>query len=382
MSLYQLNIPTKVYFGRDIWREALKAQKETLKGTVLLVTTGRSLNHLGYVNQVKQGILEYTNGENVVIFDNISANPRLSEVKAGILSGRREKVKAVVGFGGGSAMDAAKAIAVGIRETEEIEPFFYGGREPGKVLPLVAIPTTAGTGSELSKAAIITDESRKIKKGIRGAALYPKVAIVDSVFTESVPYNITMETGFDVLAHGLESYISKAASPYTEMQSEQALRIVGTYLPALAENLQDREAREKMSFASMIMGINLGHASTCLPHRMQYPLGAHTDTSHGAGLAALFTAWIAYEYSYIPKKIEKALELLTGEKVQGEATCAEHMSRFIKKLGLSASLSELGVDKPLLKIMAEEVEGNLKNDPSVQGKDRSFLLKLYEAAWQ
>jgi len=211
----------------------------------------------------------------------------------------------------------------------EIEPFFYGGREPGKVLPLVAIPTTAGTGSELSKAAIITDESRKIKKGIRGAALYPKVAIVDSVFTESVPYNITMETGFDVLAHGLESYISKSASPYTEMQSEQALRIVGTYLPALAENLQDREAREKMSFASMIMGINLGHASTCLPHRMQYHLGAHTDTSHGAGLEALF-----------------------------------------------------GVDKPLLKIMAEEVEGNLKNDPSVQGEDRSFLLKLYEAAWQ
>ncbi|MCI8724729.1 MAG: iron-containing alcohol dehydrogenase [Hungatella sp.] len=382
MSLYQLNIPTKVYFGRDIWRESLKAQKEMLKGTILLVTTGRSLARLGYVGQMKQQILENTNAENVVIFDNISANPRLSEVKTGILSGRREKAKAVVGFGGGSAMDAAKAIAAGIREKEEIETFFYRGREPGKVLPLVAIPTTAGTGSELSKAAIITDESRKIKKGIRGAALYPKVAIVDSVFTESVPYNITMETGFDVLAHGMESYVSKAASLYTEMQSEQALRIVGTCLPVLAENLQYREAREKMSFASMIMGINLGNASTCLPHRMQYPLGAHTDTSHGAGLAALFTAWIAYEYSHIPEKIEKALELLTGEKVQGKTACAEHMSRFIKKLGLPTSLSELGVDKPLLKIMAEEVEGNLKNDPSVQGEDRSFLLKLYEAAWQ
>lgn len=382
MSLYQLNIPTKVYFGRDIWRESLKAQKEMLKGTILLVTTGRSLTRLGYVGQMKQQILENTNAENVVIFDNISANPRLSEVKTGILSGRKEKAKAVVGFGGGSAMDAAKAIAAGIREKEEIETFFYRGREPGKVLPLVAIPTTAGTGSELSKAAIITDESRKIKKGIRGAALYPKVAIVDSVFTESVPYNITMETGFDVLAHGIESYVSKAVSLYTEMQSEQALRIVGTCLPVLAENLQDREAREKMSFASMIMGINLGHASTCLPHRMQYPLGAHTDTSHGAGVAALFTAWIAYEYSHIPEKIEKALELLTGEKVQGKTACAEHMSRFIKKLGLPTSLSELGVDKPLLKIMAEEVEGNLKNDPSVQGEDRSFLLKLYEAAWQ
>lgn len=382
MSLYQLNIPTKVYFGRDIWREALKAQKETLKGTVLLVTTGRSLDRLGYVAQVKQQILEDTNAENVVIVDNVSANPRLSEVKAGILSGRREKAEAVVGFGGGSAIDAAKAIAAGIRETEEIETFFYSGREPRKALPIVAIPTTAGTGSELSKAAIITEENRKIKKGIRGVALYPKVAIVDSIFTESVPYKITMETGFDVLAHGMESYVSKAASPYTEMQSEQAIRIVGTSLPALAENLPDMEAREKMSFASMIMGINLGNASTCLPHRMQYPLGAHTGISHGAGLAALFTAWVAYEYRYIPEKIEKALEFLTGEKVQGEMACIEHISQFMKKLGLSTSLSELGVDKSLLKIMAQEVEGNLKNDPSVQGEDRSFLLKLYETAWQ
>lgn len=379
MSLYQLNIPTKVYFGRDIWREALKAQKETLKGTVLLVTTGRSLDRLGYVAQVKQQILEDTNAENVVIVDNVSANPRLSEVKAGILSGRREKAEVVVGFGGGSAIDAAKAIAAGIGETEEIETFFYSGREPRKVLPIVAIPTTAGTGSELSKAAIITEENRKIKKGIRGAALYPKVAIVDSIFTESVPFKITMETGFDVFAHGMESYVSKAASPYTEMQSEQAIRIVGTSLPALAENLLDREAREKMSFASMIMGINLGNASTCLPHRMQYPLGVHTDTSHGAGLAALFSAWITCEFEYAPKRIERGVSLLCGEDIYGKKNCVDKVCCFIKRLGLPISLKEFGVQAEELRVMASEVTGNIKNDP--MGQEKEIILKLYRMSF-
>ena len=96
-------------------------------------------------------------------------------------------------------------------------------------MPVIAIPTTAGTGSELSKAAIITDEINKKKEGVRGTALYPRVAIVDSIFTESVPLHVTMETGFDVFAHGIESYVSLAGSPYTRMQSEYAIQIAGKY---------------------------------------------------------------------------------------------------------------------------------------------------------
>ena len=271
----------------------------------------------------------------------------------------------IIGFGGGSAMDGAKAIAAGIKSKEDIEVYFYQGKEPGEdTLPVIAIPTTAGTGSELSKAAILTDEVRKVKTGIRGNALYPLTAIVDSCFTETVPFRITMETGFDVLAHAAESYISRAASPYTRVQSETAIQIAGQYLPRLAECLSDAEAREKMSFASMIMGINLGNASTCLPHRLQYPLGAHTDTSHGAGLAALFTAWICCEYKYAPERVERILELLTGEK----------------KLKLPVSLREMGIAKEQLLVFAKEVSGNIGNDPA--SCEEGIILKLYETAWQ
>lgn len=381
MDSYQIIIPTKVYFGRNIWRKELKKQETLLQGNIMIVTTGRSLQRLGYVNELHKHIQQCAYARKVIVFDNISANPKLSEVQSGILLGQQEEIDVIVGFGGGSAIDAAKAIAAGIREKEGIEALFYQGKEPGAdTLPIIAIPTTAGTGSELSKAAIITDEERKVKTGIRGKALYPLAAIVDSCFTESVPFQTTMETGFDVLAHAIESYISKAASPYTRMQSEMAVRIVGEYLPRLAERLSDTEAREKMSFASMIMGINLGNASTCLPHRMQYPIGAHTDTSHGAGLAALFTAWVGCEYPYASEKLEKVTELLTRNRINGCRDCQKEIHQFIKLLRLPTSLQELGVERAELAIMASEVTGNIKNDPT--GQEEGIISKIYEAAWQ
>lgn len=381
MGLYQVAIPTKIYFGRNIWEEALKAQEAILQGNVMIVTTGRSLYRLGYVEELRKCLQNCSCIKNIVIFDTISANPKLSEVRKGILLGKQEKTDVIVGFGGGSAMDAAKAIATGVKSEVRIEDLFYQGGEPGAdTLPVIAIPTTAGTGSELSKAAIITDDVRKIKSGIRGRALYPSAAIVDSYFTESIPFQVTMETGFDVLAHAVESYISRSASPYTKMQSETAIQIVGKYLPRLAENLKDEKAREKMSFASMIMGINLGNASTCLPHRLQYPIGAHTDTSHGAGLAALFTAWIRCEYRYASDQVERIMNLLTGRDIRGEAGCTEAVYRFIRLLKLTASLQELGIERKQLEAMAAEVSGNIGNDPASQ--EEGIIPKLYEMAWR
>lgn len=381
MSIYQVAIPTKIYFGRNIWEEALKEQEAMLQGNVMIATTGRSLHRLGYVEELRRRLQDCSYIKNIVIFDKISANPKLSEIQEGILLGQQEKTDIIVGFGGGSAMDAAKAIAAGVRSGVGIEDLFYKGGEPGAdTLPVISIPTTAGTGSELSKAAIITDDVQKIKSGIRGKALYPSVAIVDSYFTESIPFQVTMETGFDVLAHAVESYISRAASPYTRMQSETAVQIVGKYLPRLADDLADKEAREKMSFASMIMGINLGNASTCLPHRLQYPIGAHTDTSHGAGLAALFTAWIKCEHRYASGQVERMMNLLTGRDIRGEADCAEAVYRFIHQLNLTASLQELGIERKQLETMAAEVSGNIGNDPASQ--EEGIILKLYEMAWQ
>lgn len=380
MKAYQICIPTRVFFGRNIWKEALQEQKSILAGNVLIVTTGRSLTRLGYLDALKRQVEELETVKKAVIFDQVSANPRLSEAEQGIKLGRNEQISSIIGFGGGSALDMAKAIAAGVGGKDDLKALFYQGKEPGvNTLPVVAMPTTAGTGSELSKAAILTDDDRKVKSGIRGKKLYPAAAIVDSVFTETVPVNITMETGFDVLSHAIESYLSKQASPYTKMQSECAVKIVGKELPHLAYDPKDIEAREKMSYASMIMGINLGNASTCLPHRLQYPLGAHTDTSHGLGLAALYTAWMGYEYEYSADQLKKIMYLLTGKECESKAAVTEEMSRFLRMLGLPISLHETGVTEDLIDRMAGEVTGSIQNDPAAQLEN--VIEKIYRSAF-
>lgn len=379
MRMYQLEIPTKVYFGREIAFQALTEEKDFFNGNVLIVTTGRSLSRLGYVEKLERELQNLPNVKSVVIYDQISANPQLQEVTKAAEKGKENRTDIVVGFGGGSAIDAAKAVAAVIGTGNSVETLFYQHIEPDeRTLPVVAIPTTAGTGSELSKAAILSDYEKHKKGGVRGKNLYPKLAIVDSVFTETVPLHITMETGFDVLAHAIESYVSKVASPFTKILSEQVISMAGKALMELEEDIQNKEAREKMSYASMIMGINLGNASTAMPHRLQYPLGAYTKTSHGSGLAAIYPTWIYYEYTVNSETIRKVLEQLTGKEPTNAEQASGLMKDFLKQLQLPVSIRELGVKENMLSILAEDVSGNLANDPLAETEN--IIYKIYERA--
>ncbi len=381
MRPYHIQIPTQIFWGRDIWKEAISELASELNGNIMIVTTGRSLIRLGYINELLRRLKQHTLTSDIIVYDNVSANPKLLEAKKGIKLAKEANINSIVAFGGGSAIDLAKTIAVGALTDTDIEYYFYHDIELSwKTLPVFAIPTTAGTGSELSKAAILTDEERCIKSGIRGDSLYPKAAIVDSVFTESVPFNTTMETGFDVLAHAIESYISKAASPFTQMLSEYIVENVRIALPELVRDLRDIDARKKMSYSSMMMGINLGNASTCLPHRLQYPLGAYTNTSHGAGLATLYTSWIEYEYLYSQEKVERLMSILAGEMIHGRSECVHVIENFITLLKLPSSLKEMKIDQIRIHDMAAAVSGNINNDPASEEQD--IIIKIYERAWE
>ena len=328
----------------------------------MLVTTGRSLVKYGYLDELLN-ILKELLDEKVFVFEKISANPQLEEVKHAIKFGKEKSIQCVIGFGGGSSIDAAKAIAVGIAASDDIENYLLNGKEPDeKTLPIIAIPTTAGTGSELSKGAIISSKIHQIKAGIRGKNILPKVAIVDDVFTWTVPLRITMETGFDVLAHAIESFVAVKANCFSEMLSEKAIRIVGENLPLLYNNINNHDARKQMCFASMIMGMNLANVGTCLPHRMQYAIGAYTDTSHGAGLLAIYPKWIRYEYQVNSEKINKVLYWLGGIQADTSEQAEELMVSFFKKMDISYSLSDLNIHGDMIERLMEKVTGNLAND--------------------
>ncbi|WP_313580473.1 iron-containing alcohol dehydrogenase [Lacrimispora sp.] len=363
MKGFNLELPTKIYFGNNNVEEALKKESKWLTGNVMIVTTGRSLMKFGYLNELKNILDNLPNVEETIIFDNISANPKLEEIEEAVKIGIDRRVKAIVGFGGGSAIDAAKAAAVGIGTSEKLERFLLEGIEPsGNTLPIIAIPTTAGSGSELSKGAIISSQTHRMKGGIRGAAVLPKAAIVNPVYTWSIPLGITMETGFDALAHAIESYTAVKANSWSHMISEKTIKTVGQNLPLLMDNLDNHEAREAMSYASMIIGINLAGVGTCLPHRMQYAVGAKTDTSHAAGVSALYPAWIQRQYDVNEKKVKDIIYWLTGKEILSGEEAREEMAEFMRKIGVLKTLADLGIKKEDLPELTKQVTGNICND--------------------
>lgn len=382
MAGFSMEFPTKIYFGTGITKEAIIQEKNRFTGrNILIITTGRSLIRFGYINELQKLLHQETKCNKVFIFDEVSANPQLSEVKKASLLGKEEKVDLVIGFGGGSAMDAAKAVAAGISYFDEIDSFFLEGIEPSKnTLPIIAIPTTAGTGSELSKAAILSSDEYQMKNGIRGKNMIPKVAIVDPQYTWTVPKVIIAETGFDVLAHAIESYVAVKANLYSEMLSEKAIRIVGKCMPVLLEDCEQHELREQMAFASMIMGYNLANVGTALPHRMQYPIGSQTNTSHGAGLIALYPTWTKYEYEVNPQKIENILKWLGYESVKDANQVKEAFQDLIEKWGVPYTLQMLGIKKNQLENLADKVTGNIAND--ILSKQTGIISTIIREAYR
>ena len=372
-------VPTRIHFGTDICAKALVAERNCLKGCkALLVYTGHTLRENGTLDKL-QGLLQENGCTEVLTYGGHGANPEISEAETAGKQILEHGVNLIVALGGGSAIDLAKGAAVAAGSNTSLRDHLVKGiPAPDKILPLIALPTTAGTGSELSKGAILSDGELKIKGGIRGKSLAPKIAIVDAAFTWSMPEKLTMETGFDALAHAIESYLSRKANLHSEQLSLQAIRLIGENLPKLKRDLSDREAREKMSYASMLMGMNLYNVGNCLPHRMQYPIGALTDTSHAMGLAALYPAWIKEEYRACSDKVMDVFKCLLNRTPRSAQEAEELMANFLMELGLCVSLKELGVKEGEIAAMVEKISGDISVDPA--GGEDGICRRLYTAA--
>jgi len=373
---FELQLPTKIYFGENFVDHVLQKENENFCGNIMIVSTGGTLLRNGSLFSLRDKLQKLPRVNRVYVYTEVSPNPDLKELERAVEIGRQENVQLMVGFGGGSSLDAAKAIAVGIAEEISLEEYLLNGLEPSpNTLPIVAIPTTAGTGSELSKAAIVSSKKHGIKGGIRGDHVLPKLAIVDCAYTFSVPKKVTMETGFDVLAHGIESYVAVKANLLSDTLSEKAIRIVGEYLPKLYGDLNNREARKQMCYASTIMGINLANVGTALPHRMQYPIGAATECSHAAGLAAMYPSWIGYQFMVNRTKIENVFQWLGYPKPSSKEEAVRLFDGFLKSLEIAYGLSQFGIEKAQIDKLTRQVTGNLTND--LLAKQGDIIYKIY-----
>jgi alcohol dehydrogenase class IV len=307
-----------------------------------------------------------------------AAEPTLAEVIATGSAIRAARAEVIVAVGGGSVIDLAKAAAIAAVESVDVGLLVAGQRFDDSAVPVVALPTTAGSGAEVSRGAIVLDEAAGKKRGIRGSGVAPRVALVDPQLVASCPATVTASAGFDAVAHAVETSLSRAATPVTQLLSLEALRSLLTAVPRSLSQPDDLPARSAASYGALLMGINLANSTTCLPHRMQYPVGALTRTEHARGVAALTPAWLRRSLDYAPEGLARLAPSMGLDG--GDAhSVVEAILDFMSAIDLRPRLRDLGVRRADLVQLAQLVEGAVENDPGPS--DRAAILALYEASF-
>ncbi|MFJ8883253.1 iron-containing alcohol dehydrogenase [Streptomyces sp. NPDC102402] len=369
-----LDVSTRVEFGRgELDRTGVHAAG---CGEHAMVVTGRTAARAnGYLDRIVTSLGKA--GLRVTVFDGVSANPASHEVDEAAALARSRGCDLVVGLGGGSALDAAKGVAVAVPHGGTIRDLIGGTLAPdAPALPLVAVPTTAGSGSEVTRGAIITDTVRMFRAGVRGPAVAPRVAVVDPDLIASVPRQVMADTVFDSFAHAVEGCVAARADEASRGRAHLAIELIAAHLPGALDGDVSPEAREALCRAALLGGSNVAHVSTCLPHRLQQAMGAvpGLDISHGRGLAILYPSWLRHTEPLAPDAFAAVAELLGGPTVH------DAVDRLRTSAGLNGRLRDHGVGRDDLDRFVVSVTGNLDNDPAGQaGQD--YLRTLYAESY-
>lgn len=309
-------------------------------------------------------------------WNRVEPNPSVQCVAAIADEIRSSKAEFVVALGGGSTMDAAKAASLAAVGDASIEDYHSGRIPVGRAsLPLIAMPTTAGTGSEVTPVSVLTDAARGVKAPIGGAALLPRVAIVDPEWTLGAPPALTAATGMDALSHALEACWNLHAQPICDALAEKAAwLIVGSLERACADG-GDRDAREKMSLGSLLAGLAFAVTKTAAVHACSFPLTQRFGLSHGVACALTLDAFLEYNAQALP---EKLLHLARGLGFPGTKALAGHIRDMKRRMKLPTTLAEAGIRKEdLALLVSESFHPNMRNNPRpVTPED---LMKLYSS---
>lgn len=351
------------------------------KGPCLFVTDAQ-VRGLGLPDQCLNALQE--NGVEPVIFDAVEADPSRATLMAAVEAGQR--CDSVVGFGGGSPMDVAKLAAYLIGSCEDLDTLWGVGKCAGKRLPLVLVPTTAGTGSEATPVTIITVGDSE-KRGVSSAALVADWAILDAKLTLGLPRHVTAATGVDAMVHAIEAYTSAhKKNPLSDVLAREALRLLGDNLLTVCDRPEDVEARGKMLLGAHLAGVSFSNAPVAGVHALAYPLGGHFHVPHGLSNALMLPHVLGHNmqaamplYAELGQILDPALEAV-GSQAQAQGL-VNMMSRLSREAGLPQRLSEVGVASTDLDLMAREAmkqERLLVNNPCPITE--ADARRLYEAA--
>ena len=326
-------------------------------------------------------------GIKFTVYDKVEAEPPIELADEGAKIAIKNKCDIVIGIGGGSAMDVAKAIAVLATNKGSAVDYLGLNKVPKQGLPKIMIPTTAGTGSEVTFTAVFLRKNLKKKEGMNSPYLYPELALLDPELTLSLPPVPTAQTGLDALCHAIESYTSVNSSPISEMFSLEAIALIAENLRACVHDGKSIVSRERMLLGSLYAGIGLANAGVTAVHSLSYPLGGKYGVGHGLANTMMLPAVMAFN---LPAALEKFTDVAEamGENVDGlparEAAylALEAVETLIEDCGIHATLAQFGIkekDFPALADVALTVARPLENNPRKITKDD--MIAIYAQAF-
>lgn len=377
-------MPKQIISGEN----ALQQSKEVIRtlGTKALVVSGKVMNRIGNVRIVTNLLDEI--GIGWTVYDDITGEPDDVMIDGGVEAYKANGCDFLIAIGGGSPMDSMKAIGALITNPGKIAD--YMGKEITNPLPpMVAIPTTAGTGSEATQFTIITDTKTSIKMLLKGTVLIPDVAIVDASFTVSSPKSVTNATGLDALTHAVEGYTCKKASPLTDVYAVDAVKRIFQYLPRAYENGEDMEAREEMILAALEAGVVINNSSVTLVHGMSRPIGANFHVPHGLSNAMLLKVCLTFALDGTYERfadLGRAIGAATEE--DNDETAAKAFLDAIIQLCETLevpTLAEYGVDKEafceVMDKMADDAIASGSPGNTRKTTTKADVIKMYKELW-
>ena len=356
-------------------------------GPRALVVTDPGLRRLGLADPAIASLEQA--GVAVTVFDEVEADPSRATLMRAVDAGRAAGVTGVAGFGGGSSLDVAKLAALLLGSGEDLDGAWGVAQAKGPRLPLALVPTTAGTGSEVTPVSIITVGEEE-KRGVSSPVILPDVAVLDAELTLGLPAAITAATGVDAMVHAIEAYASKNANnnPLSKMLAKQALRLLGANIETAVFNGRDVEARGAMLLGSMLAGQAFANSPVAAVHALAYPIGGTFHVPHGLSNALVLPHVLRYNapdaaHLYAEIAADAFPHLAKEEGAQGRcAAFIEELAALSKKLGMQTKLREVGIGEEHLAKMASDAmkqQRLLVNNPREVGE--ADALTIYKAAW-
>jgi len=299
MAPYQFRLPPAIYFG-DGAADAVGDEAKKLGAKKALLVTDEAMTKLGYVERIQKA-LDGT-GVQCVVYNGVNNEPTVEHVDEGLRRFKNEGCDAAVALGGGSPIDAAKAITAMAANPGKVSDYMGIGNLPGPTAPLIAIPATAGTGSEVTRFDIITDTATNVKMLIGSEYMIPEVALVDPSLTLTMPRMIVAATGVDALTHAIESYVSKKSQPTTAVLALSAIRRISRSLRQSWSDADHIDARAQVMLGSLEAGMSFNNSSVALVHGMSRPVGAYFHAPHGLSNAVLLPAVMEFSLIGAPER--------------------------------------------------------------------------------